>query len=118
MALESSNRRNPNAQVGDRASVSRPEADNLEEACKKGISDDIDWDFQQMDCDRTRATTITAVKVVPEGYEADQAHSLIVASRDPRGLPLDMLSPATFLYEDEAKTGPLLEIPAKFTKDE
>jgi hypothetical protein len=29
-----------------------------------------------------------------------------------------MLSFATFLYEDQAKTGPLLEIPAKFTKDE
>ena len=55
---------------------------------------------------------------MPEGYEAHQAHSQIVASRDPRGLPLDMLSLATFLYEDEAKTGPLLEIPAKFTKDE
>jgi hypothetical protein len=55
---------------------------------------------------------------VPEGYEAHQAHSQIVASRDPRGLPLDMLSLATFLYEDEAKTGPLLEIPAKFTTDE
>ena len=29
-----------------------------------------------------------------------------------------MLSLATFLNEDEAKTGPLLEIRAKFTKDE
>ena len=25
------------------------EAENLEEACKKGISDDIDWDTQEMD---------------------------------------------------------------------
>jgi hypothetical protein len=81
--LESSNRRNPNAQVDDRASVSRPEADNLEEACKKGISDDIDWDFQEMDCDNARATSITAAKLVPEEYEADQAHSMIIASRDP-----------------------------------
>lgn len=24
------------------------EAENLEEACKKGISDDIDWDTQEM----------------------------------------------------------------------
>jgi hypothetical protein len=63
-------------------------------------------------------TTITEGKVVPEGYEADQTHSLIIASRDPTGLPLDMLSLATFLYEDGAKTGPLLEIPAKFTEDE
>ena len=71
-----------------------------------------------MDCDSARATTITAAKVVPEGYEADQAHSLIIASRDPRGLPLDTLSLATFLYEDEGKTGPRLEIPAQFTDDE
>jgi hypothetical protein len=94
------------------------EADNLEKACKKGISDDIDWDTQEMDCDSARTTTITAAKIVPEGYEADQAHSLIISSRDPRGLPLDMLSLATFLYEDEGKTGPRLEIPAKFTDDE
>ena len=94
------------------------EANNLEEACKKAISDDMDWDTQEMDSDSARATTITEAKMVPEGYEADQIHSLIVASRDPKGLPLDMLSLATFLYENEAKTGPLLEIPAKFTEDE
>ena len=94
------------------------EAESLEEACKKGISDDIDWDTQEMDSDSARATTITEAKIVPEGYEADQIHSLIIASRDPRGLPLDMLSLATFLYENEATTGPLLEIPAKFTDDE
>jgi hypothetical protein len=29
-----------------------------------------------------------------------------------------MLSLATFLYESEAKTGPRLEIPAKFTQNE
>jgi len=29
-----------------------------------------------------------------------------------------MLTLATFLYLDEAKTGPFLEIPAKFTEDE
>jgi hypothetical protein len=94
------------------------EAGNLDQACKKAISDDIDWDTQEMDCDSARATTITAAKIVPEGYEADQPHSLIIASRDPRGLPLDMLSLATFLYESEAKTGPRLEIPVQFTKDE
>ena len=94
------------------------EAANLEAACKKAISDDIDWDTQEMDCDSARATTLTAAKAVPEGYKVDQAHSLIVASRDPRGLPLDMLSLATFLYEDEATTGPRIEIPAKFTDDE
>ena len=50
-----------------------------------------------MDCDSARATTITPAKIVPEGYEADQTHSLIIASRDPKSLPLDMLSLATFL---------------------
>ena len=94
------------------------EAENLEEACKKGISDDIDWDTQEMDCDSARASTISAAKIVPEGYEADQSHSLIIASRDPKGLPLDMLSFATFLYENDAETGPLLMIPEQFTKDE
>ena len=93
------------------------EAENLEAACTKAISDDIDWDTQEMDCDSARATTITAVKIVPEGYEADQRRSLVIASRDPTGLPLDMLSLAAFLYEDEARTGPRLEIPAKFTDD-
>jgi hypothetical protein len=43
------------------------EAANLEAACKKAISDDIDWDTQEMDCDSARATTLTAAKVVPEG---------------------------------------------------
>jgi hypothetical protein len=94
------------------------EAETFEEACKKGISDDIDWDTQEMDSDGARKTTLNFAKIVPEGYEADQAQSLIIASRDPRGLPLEMLSLATFLYEDQAKTGPLLEIPTKFTDDE
>jgi hypothetical protein len=94
------------------------EAETLEEACKKGIRDDIDWDTQEMDCDSARATTITEAKMVPDGYEADQTHSLIIASRDPKGLPLDMLSLATFLYENEARTGPQLEILSKFTQDE
>jgi hypothetical protein len=94
------------------------EAENLDAACEKAISDDIDWDSQEMDSDGARKTTLTFAKIVPEEYEADQTHSLIIASRDPRGLPLDMLSLANFLYEDEAKTGPLLEIPAKFTEDE
>ena len=93
------------------------EAKTLEEACKRGISDDIDWDTQEMDCDSARATTISAAKVVPAGYEADQVHSLIIASRDQNGLPLDMISLARFLYEDEAKTGPRLGIPAQFTDE-
>jgi hypothetical protein len=93
------------------------EAENLEEACKKGMSDDIEWDSQEMDCDNARGSTITEVKIVPDGYEADRAHSLIIISRDPTGLPLDTLSLATLLYEDEGKTGRRLEIPSKFTDE-
>jgi hypothetical protein len=94
------------------------EAENLEEACKKGISDDIDWDTQEMDSDSARATTITGAKLVPGGYNASLERSLIITSGDPKGRPLDMLSFATFLYENEAETGPLLQIPAQFTDDE
>ena len=94
------------------------DADNLEEACKKGISDDIDWDTQEMDCDSARATTITGAKLIPEHHELDHFQRILIASRDPKGLPLHMLSLASFLYEEEAKTGPRLEIPSVFTKDE
>src|SRR3984893_9911843 len=94
------------------------EAENLEEACKKGISDDIDWDTQEMDCDGARRTTITSVKVVPEGYDVDPKTELIVTRDEEDPSALDMLSFATFLYENEAKTGPLLEIPEQFTDDE
>ena len=94
------------------------EAENLQEACNKGISDDIDWDTQEMDSDGARATTLTGAKLVPERYNVSSERNLIIASGDPRGLPLDMLGLATFLYEDEAKTGPLLEIPSEFTDDE
>jgi hypothetical protein len=43
--------------------------------------------------------------------------SLIIANRDPTDLPLDMLSLASFLYEDAATTGPHLKIPVEFTDD-
>jgi hypothetical protein len=94
------------------------EAETLDEACKKAISDDIGWDTQEMDSDGARATTLTNVKVIPDGYDADSLQRVLIASRDPKGLPLDMLTLATFLYEDEAKTGPRLKIPAQFTEDE
>jgi len=74
------------------------EAENLEEACKKAISsEDIGWDSQELDCDSAGATTITNAKMIPEGYEVDAVHSLIIANGDPRGLPLHMRSLATFL---------------------
>jgi hypothetical protein len=58
VALESSNRRNPMPKFVIERQYLVPmyqhivvEAANLEEACKKAISDDIDWDTQEMDCD-------------------------------------------------------------------
>ena len=93
------------------------EAETLEAACQKAVSDDISWDTQEMDSDNARATTITEAKVIPDGYEVDPGAIAGRIARDPSfGHPLYGLS--TFLYEDEAKTGPLLEIPAEFTDDE
>ncbi len=94
------------------------ETETLEEACRKAISDDMDWDTQEMDCDSARATTITGAKLVPDGYNVSPERGLIIASGDLKGRPLDMLSFATFLYENEAETGPLLEIPEQFTEEE
>jgi hypothetical protein len=62
---------------------------------------------QEMDCDGAHDTTLTNAKVIPEGYDVD-LQRVLIASRDPRGLSLDMLSLATFLYENEEKTGPRL----------
>ena len=94
------------------------EADNLEAACKRAVSGEIAWDTQEMDSDNARQTTLTNAKVIPDGYDADPFQRVLIASREPKGRPLEMLSLATFLYENEEKTGPLLEIPAKFTEDE
>ncbi len=94
------------------------EVETLEAAREKAVSDDISWDSQEMDCDNARATTLTAGKVIPDGYDVDALQHVLIASTDPNSLPLDMLGLASFPYEDEAKTGPLLEIPAKFTDDE
>ena len=48
------------------------EAETLEAACEKAVSDDIAWDTQEMDCDNARATTLTEAKVVPDGYDVDR----------------------------------------------
>ena len=86
------------------------EAESLEEACKKGISDDADWDTQEMDCEGARRTTITSVKLLPDGYDVDPKRELIVARNEEDPSALDMLSFATFPYENEAETGPLLSL--------
>ena len=40
-------------------------AETLEDACKKGISDDIDWDTQEMDSGGARKTTLTFIQGDP-----------------------------------------------------
>ena len=43
------------------------EAENLDAACKKSISDDIHWDTQEMDSDGARRTTLPAPSSFPTG---------------------------------------------------
>jgi hypothetical protein len=56
--------------------------------------------------------------VIPDGCDVDEFQRVLIANGEPRGRLLDMLTLATFLYEDEAKTGPRLEIPARFTEEQ
>ena len=86
------------------------EAETLEAACELAVSDDISWDSQEMDCDNAQPTTLTAAKAIPDSYEFDPAQHALIAAISPIGISF-----ASFLYENEVETGPLLEIPAKFT---
>jgi hypothetical protein len=73
------------------------EAETLETACEKAVSDDISWDSQEMDSDHARATTITEAKVIPEGYDVDHFQHVLIAGGDPRGRPQECsASPASF----------------------
>jgi hypothetical protein len=85
-------------------------AETFDAACELAVSDDISWESQEMDCDNARPTTLTAAKVIPDGYELDAAQHALTAAISPIGISL-----ASFLYENEVETGRLLEIPAKFT---
>jgi hypothetical protein len=94
------------------------EALSLEVACKKAsatISTGIPRRWTAM---APGERTITSVKLVPDGCDVDPKTELIVATNKEDPSALDMLSFATFLYENEAETGPLLEIPEQFTDDE
>jgi hypothetical protein len=86
------------------------EAETLEAACETAMSDDIGWDIQEMDCDNARATTITQAKAIPAGYDVDPLQRVLIAAGDPTGISF-----ASLLYGNEAETGALLKIPAKFT---
>src|ERR1700730_14864769 len=95
------------------------EAESLEEACQNGISDDIDWDTQEMDSDNARQTTITNVKVIPDALELVAGDIILRRDRPAkRGCGVPGYSLSRFLYENEAETRPLLEIPEQFTDDE
>jgi hypothetical protein len=94
------------------------EAETLEKACEKAVSDDISWDSQEMDSDNARKTTITEAKVIPDDCDVDHLRHVLIVGTDPNSRPLDMLGLAAFVHEDAAKTGPRLEIPAEFTDGE
>ena len=86
------------------------EAETFEMACELAVSDDMSWDSQEMDCDNARATTLTAARAIPDRYRVDAGQQVLIAGADPVGVGF-----ASFLYGNDAATGPLIEIPAKFT---
>jgi hypothetical protein len=95
------------------------EAENLETACKMAVSDDIDWDTQEMDSDNARRTTLTNAKVIPDALELVAGDIILPRDRPATpGLGVPGYGLSKFLYENEVETGPLLEIPEQFTDDE
>ena len=66
-----------------------------------------------MDCDGARKTTLTFVKEIPAGLDETQGILWDRSANSDRPLAI---APVTFLYSGQH--GPLLDIPAKFTKDE
>jgi hypothetical protein len=66
-----------------------------------------------MDSHGARRTTITSIEVVPDGYDADPRTESIVAANKNDPSAQEMLSFASFLYENYAETGPLLAIPSR-----
>src|SRR5262249_30064884 len=79
------------------------DAPDIETACQEAVEND-DWESAEEDGDGSGATTISAVREVPEvlieQIESGNIHS------------------GSFLWEDQPEYGPRLEIPAKFTNDE
>ena len=74
------------------------------------MSDDISWDSQEIGLRQRTGDHPHRRKAIPDGYEFDPAQQALIAGTDPIGISL-----ASFLYGNEAETGPALEIPAKFT---
>jgi hypothetical protein len=48
--------------------------------------------------------------MIPDRYHVDPVQHALIAAIPPIGISLD-----AFVYGNEARTGPLLEIPGKFT---
>jgi hypothetical protein len=95
------------------------EAEKLDAACERAVSGDIAWDTQEMDSDNARKTTITNAKAIPDSLELVAGDIILRRNRPATsgfGVPGYALS--GFLYENEAETGPLLEIPVQFTDAE
>jgi len=80
------------------------EADTFEEACAEAVGPEHDWDNAEEDYDGSLPTTITNAKVLPDGAATD--HYLIEGGPLTQRMPL-----GSFLYENEAQTGPLLPVP-------
>ena len=79
------------------------------------VSDDIAWESQEMDIDNARKTTITNAKLIPDNLELVASDIILRRDRPATpgfGVPGYALS--GFLYENEAETGLLLEIPVQF----
>ena len=70
------------------------EAETLDAACTKAISNDIDWNTQEMDCDGARETTLTFVKEIPAGL--DETRGILWDRSENPDRPL-AIAPVTFL---------------------
>jgi hypothetical protein len=79
------------------------DAPDITTACQEAVEDD-DWESAEEDGDGSGDTTINAAREIPERLieqiERGNLHS------------------GSFLWEDQPEYGPLLDIPAQFTKDE
>lgn len=74
------------------------EADSVEDACQKAIDHDH-WEDAEEDRDGARATTVAALKCIPDGIDVDD---LDFDPDDPRTQYTKSLS--SFLYEGDTST--------------
>ena len=90
------------------------EAETFDTAFAMAVSDDISWDTQEMDSDNAQPTTITAAKAIPDCYALDPAQHAADRRQQLRSGSVSL----RFSTTNEVETGPLLEIPARFTDDD